>query len=436
MYRVIAFIFLLSYCSMPTLLSQGKLVKASFYSEGIDTTIDLNVYLPAIHQSEAVDLPLYIFLHDCCESDHHSFLDTMVQVLDHNILAGAIAPMIVVWPNVPKGPFKNLHLYVDSPASGPFESVITKELISWIYDESEYSVSDASCHRAIGGFGMGADGAVRIATKHPDLFEAAVAHNGGGGLALRGYADLVPGVLFESPQAAPAYTFNPNNGSTTAQFYGASVAFSPNMENPPFYADFIVTAEGVIDTLLMEQKWVQQHNPSTLLQQEMDDPDFNGPQIYFDHGSEGNAIHFVMRPFGQRFAAELDSIGYPYTYHEIAGQYDINTASFTSGLHWLSEQFCERSTTSNRRTDFLATTKVFPNPTRGSVTIKVPRAFSNEVTLEVTNMLGQLVVQKTRNGVANQQFAEDLSKLMPGSYFLRLRTSEAITALVKVSIVK
>ena len=417
------------------LAAQGTMVKDSFFSEGIDTTIQLNIYLPPSYEAQGEAMPLYIFLHDCCISDYTSFADTMLQVLDQKIGDGVIEPLVVIWPNVHKGPFKNLHLYVDSPASGPFESVITKELLTWISEESNYVISNQSCRRVIGGFGMGADGAVRIAVKNPDLFGSVVAHHGGGGLALRGYADLVPGVLFESPQAAPAYTFDPGNGSTTAQFFGASVAFSPNMDHPPHYADFIVTPDGVIDTLVMENQWLPNHNPSNILQEKMKDSEFDGPNIYFDHGSDGNAIQFVMRPFGQRFAVELDSINYPYTYTELPGGYEVTKTAFASGLDWLTEHFCADQSTSDQDFTQKETLHIYPSPTSGPVTIETPGKTSGPLDLKVINMLGQQIRSaKIKRG--DGRFDYDLSGLLPGAYFLQLHDRDGLGGVAKISIVK
>jgi hypothetical protein len=283
---------------------------------------------------------------------------------------------------------------------------------------------------------MGADGAIRMVVKNPELFVSAISHHGGGGLAVRGYADLLPGVLYESPQAAPAYTFDPSNGGTTAQFFGASAAFSPNMEKPPHYADFIVTADGKIDSTIMEGQWVPNHNPATILEQHMQNASFEGPALYFDHGSEGGAVEFVMRPFAQRFASELDSIGYSYTYHELSNGYTLTQESFTSGLTWVNELFCSTTTGMISKPISPINMRIYPNPSAGQVDLSIPWTNAKELYLELRSAFGHVVLSETLTLNGEAYFRKDFSGVPVGTYFMKITNPSAGIAVARIALVR
>jgi predicted peptidase len=65
MNQLIKGLFAFLIVSPTAILGQSRIVQDSFYSEGLDATIQLNIYLP-VAVDELTDLPLYIFLHDCC----------------------------------------------------------------------------------------------------------------------------------------------------------------------------------------------------------------------------------------------------------------------------------------------------------------------------------------------------------------------------------
>ena len=75
-----------------------------------------------------------------------------------------------------------------------------------------------------------------------------------------------------------------------------------------------------------------------------------------------------------------------------------------------------------------ANVTAFPNPTDGSVTIKLGN--TNASTVEVFNMMGQQVFTESVNGRNNVDF--DLSHLPAGSYFYRVMDGEAVVATRKL----
>lgn len=66
--------------------------------------------------------------------------------------------------------------YVDSTATGRYETYLTEELIPWI--DSRFSTLAEHKHRAIAGKSSGGFGALRLGMRHPKLFSAVACHSG------------------------------------------------------------------------------------------------------------------------------------------------------------------------------------------------------------------------------------------------------------------
>lgn len=66
--------------------------------------------------------------------------------------------------------------YVDSAATGPYESYLVEEVVGWI-DRNLRTLPEARC-RAIAGKSSGGFGALRLAMRHPEAFSAVACHSG------------------------------------------------------------------------------------------------------------------------------------------------------------------------------------------------------------------------------------------------------------------
>lgn len=66
--------------------------------------------------------------------------------------------------------------YVDSTATGAYESYLTAEVIPHI--DRYYRTLPSARHRAVAGKSSGGFGAIRLAMRHPDLFSAVACHSG------------------------------------------------------------------------------------------------------------------------------------------------------------------------------------------------------------------------------------------------------------------
>ncbi|NTW51347.1 MAG: esterase [Chlorobiaceae bacterium] len=66
--------------------------------------------------------------------------------------------------------------YVDSAATGLYETYLTEELIPWI--DNRFATLREARHRAVAGKSSGGFGAIRLGMRHPGLFSAVACHSG------------------------------------------------------------------------------------------------------------------------------------------------------------------------------------------------------------------------------------------------------------------
>ncbi|NTU52852.1 MAG: esterase family protein [Chlorobiaceae bacterium] len=99
---------------------------------------------------------------------------TVPEMLDALIVQGAMPETIVVMPDC-----MNRYggsQYVDSTATGAYETYLTGELIPCI--DRRFRTLPSSRHRAVAGKSSGGFGALRLGMRHPELFSAVACHSG------------------------------------------------------------------------------------------------------------------------------------------------------------------------------------------------------------------------------------------------------------------
>ncbi|NTW54457.1 MAG: esterase [Chlorobaculum sp.] len=138
------------------------------------------VYLPPSYdENDAKRFPV-IYLLAGFASTGVSFLNfgfgrpTLPEMIDSLIRKGEMPETIVVMPDCMTR--YGGSQYVDSAATGPYESYLTTELIPHI-DKQFRTLADGQ-HRAIAGKSSGGFGALRFGMRHPELFSAVACHSG------------------------------------------------------------------------------------------------------------------------------------------------------------------------------------------------------------------------------------------------------------------
>jgi S-formylglutathione hydrolase FrmB len=135
---------------------------------GTHTTRDVIVYRPDVPDS--ADLPVLYVLHGSPGSANDAFAAGLPQIVDRLVAVG-YPPFVLASPdgNGTKHPDTEWANAVDG--TDQFETFVTRNVI----DAVEGANRRVRERRAIGGFSMGAYGAVNLAMRHPDLYGQVVA---------------------------------------------------------------------------------------------------------------------------------------------------------------------------------------------------------------------------------------------------------------------
>ena len=234
---------------------QGRVVKDQITSPSLEdnllgdpATREVNVYLPPGYDASTTSRYPVLYLLHGYSGNARTFLEPPTEglyaflapyfpdggiagLLDQLITSGDAAPLIVVMPdgsNAYGGSF-----YTNSVLCGDYEGYVTRDVVQHV--DRTYRTLAAPESRAIAGHSMGGFGALRLATLNPDVFGFAVSYGGGPFYAEVGAEAFVAVVLSENPDemAGPAL-----ERPYTTMMFALWAAFTPNLENPPFYVDF------------------------------------------------------------------------------------------------------------------------------------------------------------------------------------------------------
>jgi enterochelin esterase-like enzyme len=150
-----------------------------YWSELLNRPVGYNIYLPPDYYDalgHGLDrstnrFPVVYYLHGMTDSESTHLYNGAR--LDDAIRAGRVPPMICVWTY--EGRRSCFTDYADGSVRA--ESMFINELIPNI-DARWRTIADRG-HRALHGWSMGGNGALRIGLKHSDLFSSVVTFGGG-----------------------------------------------------------------------------------------------------------------------------------------------------------------------------------------------------------------------------------------------------------------
>ena len=200
--------------------------------------------------------------------------------IDKLIADGIIEPMIIVMPNAETEPY-GFSFYTNSILNGNFEDFIVNDLVNYM-DKNYNTIPDAS-GRAVIGHSQGGYAAFKIGLLHPDVFSTIASHSGL--LFVDALFTMGPVLEQENPDG---FTGPDPRKFFTSAGYAMSAAWSPNLNNPPYFVDlpFVFNNEGHI-VLVPEvvNLWHQNDVYSLLEELYLDNFDFNSLKgIYLDVG--------------------------------------------------------------------------------------------------------------------------------------------------------
>ena len=165
-----------------TIANASQLVEAKLETKLVPTPVEFNVLLPDGYESAKDPLPLLLFLHG--GGGDRTFLTRMRAAIDDMWKAGTLPKMVIATPSASRS------FYMDyKDGSQKWESFIAGPFLDHL--RQTYKVTRERKGTLLFGISMGGLGALRLAFKHLDKFEALAALEPGIDPALK-WKDVKP----------------------------------------------------------------------------------------------------------------------------------------------------------------------------------------------------------------------------------------------------
>ncbi|XOV93961.1 MAG: alpha/beta hydrolase [Bacteroidota bacterium] len=233
----------------------GKFNYTDLYSPSLENpggenpTRNVSVYLPPGYETSSNKYPVIYYLHGITQSDNKLIKNQNIEkLLNEAIATGKIRPMIFVMCDqytLFRGSF-----YTNSSLTGNWADFTARDLVSYI-DQQYRTISDRES-RGISGHSMGGHGAIKLGMLFPDVFSSVYALSP---YVLALEDDYGPeGEAYKQAQMiqSPDTLIKGYKYANANAVVAAGRAFSPNPNNPPYYADLPYTYAG--DSLIVNQK--------------------------------------------------------------------------------------------------------------------------------------------------------------------------------------
>lgn len=212
----------------------GKFLEGNL--EGDSPDRDVSIYLPPGYKKDAKQrYPVIYMLHGYTDSDDKWMGPTkhwinLPSVIDKALASKESREFIVVMPNG----FTRYHgsMYSNSVTTGDWEDFVAVELVAYV--DAHYRTIASADSRGLAGHSMGGYGAMRIGSKHPEIFSAVYLQS-----------PCCMAVWDPERSAAPlekAAAVNNFDDIAKVEFLprvmlASAAAWSPNPKNPPLYLD-------------------------------------------------------------------------------------------------------------------------------------------------------------------------------------------------------
>jgi len=310
------------FLSVSTLLcsAQENVKSLTFYSKSLKMDRKVEVFLPEnYNENESVRYPVIYFLHGTAQN---SFSEgNLLYIVKKLINSKTISPVIIVKPDGSCSSWGDSY-FMNSALNGNFEDYLVNDLVEYI--DSAYRTIASRDKRAIMGYSAGGSDAMRTALKHPDIYCGAVSHSGR--LNMSSHSLYIPGVLSENG-GSPVDSFRPNAGPMSKGVFTMAAAFSPNLNNPPYFVNFPFDSNGnYIDSIW--NRWLL--NDCSFLAKKISKKD--DLAIYFDCGTNDETMAY---PFNTSFADSLKKIGLPHQFQSYSGGHYDRDSRYPIGLAFL-----------------------------------------------------------------------------------------------------
>ena len=307
-------LYIYSYLLIISAISaQGTVEINYFYSESLQVDCGYTIHLPEGYNDSDEHYPTLYFLHGF-GTNHYLFYGGIHDIMDSLVSLGQVDPFIIVRPDGSTSPYLG-SFYTNSSLYGDFEDYIIYDLIEHI--DNTYRTIDHRLYRGISGHSMGGYGATKLGIKYYDLFGSVSSHSGA--LVFDNLTDLIPDLMDET-WWNPFGLFMPTNGLVSLFMFGASGAFSPNLDLLPWYVDLPVDYNGDVIQSVWDL-WMP-HDPQRIAQDSISVLPLL--DYYLDCGDQDE---YYFEAHAMDFHAFLDSFNLDHEYHIYSGYHWTNIDS-------------------------------------------------------------------------------------------------------------
>lgn len=280
---------------------------------------EITIYLPPSYSTSNKRFPVLYLLHGIGD-DHLNFTDdetkyyNIQDLMDFGIASQRFGEMIIVTPNEKTNWFGSF--YTNSSVTGNWEDFTVFELVN--YMDANYRTIAKADSRAIAGHSMGGYGAIKLAMKHPDIFSVAYSLSGGF-VSFTGEINAQnPGIKkFVSAKNTEELLATRNRDAIG--MLTVSLAFSPNPNNPPFYADkpFKLRGNKLVPNPNAYNKWLE--NDVVKMAEKYQNNLLKLKAIKFDTGNEDEFKFIVAN--NRLFSKKLTALNIPHEFEEYNGDH-------------------------------------------------------------------------------------------------------------------
>ncbi len=236
--------------------------------------------------------------------------------------AGEMQEMIIVMPNAMNA--YGGSWYERSDLIGDYRSYIARDLVAYV--DSKYRTIPDRASRGIAGHSMGGYGALSLAMEYPDVFGAVAALSPGDPNDLDVSPTLIEKFVAENPEklGEPILVrtgedlWNIFLGNfQTNEFYSLAAAWTPNLNNPPYYVDLPIRYP---EKEVVPEVWEKWKEHDLVHQIARNGANLANTPIFIDQGV-GKTVIMEEVPGIKQLLAALDAQGIPYTYDEFDGDH-------------------------------------------------------------------------------------------------------------------
>jgi S-formylglutathione hydrolase FrmB len=398
---------------------QGSVIDTTFYSKSLMMNRAVQIYFPEGYdqQNNTIRYPVIYWLHYI--GGNSTTAPEIFGMLNDLISGNMISPVILVKPDgsTKKNPWEGDSWYSNSELYGNIEDYIVFDLVEFI--DNSYNTIASRKKRAIMGHSMGATGAMKFALKHPDVYRGVASNSGF--LDMTKNSQYISWILSENG-GAPVSNFNPNAGNVTKGLFSRSGAYSPNINNPPYFVDLPLDGMGRwIDSVW--NRWLL-HDCALLARNITQESDLS---IYFDCGIQDETLAY---PFNTGFADSLNKVGLAYEFQSYTGTHD---ASYRWPISFKFLDSVMNKTSTNISEDLTNPTEFvfyqnYPNPFNPSTKISWRSPIRSIQTVKIFNVLGKEIAKliDEEKPAGTYEVTWKAANLPSGVYFYQIKAGNYV----------